>query len=414
MKPQKVIVIGGGAAGYFAAITAAEMSPRAQVTLIEASAKPLAKVRVSGGGRCNVTNGCTDSAEFVKQYPRGSQELHGPFSRFQAKDTMQWFERRGVSLKVEADGRVFPVSDSSKTITDCLEDAAQRAGVTVRLRCKALGIEAIAAQGGGFRVSIEQEQRREFIESRNVLLATGSASRGYAFARKLGHTIQPCVPSLFTFELNDERLTKLSGVSVPQASLALAAASSVFVEAGPLLITHWGLSGPAVIRLSAWAARPLFDCGYAARLKVNWLGEMVCEHALEELLAAKDRHPKRSVFANAMFGLPKRLWEYLVTAVGISEQDTWATIAKRKIRQLAEALTGMHFEVCGKGVFKEEFVTCGGVTRKELDFRTMESRQCRHLFFAGEILDIDGVTGGFNFQAAWTTAWIAGCAMAAS
>jgi hypothetical protein len=403
-------VIGGGAAGFFGAIACATAHPHAQVTLLEAGHQPLSKVRISGGGRCNVTHACFDPAALVQYYPRGGKALRGAFSRFQPKDTVAWFQSHGVQLKTEADGRMFPVTDSSETIVDCLVMAADEAGVKLRVgtAVKSVRRHALPTQGE-FEIELKTG---EIVKCDRLLLATGSNPQGHRWAKDLGHTVEPPVPSLFTFNIPDPRLQDLAGVSVNDARLRLPDAPSTLNEqAGPLLITHWGVSGPAVLKLSAWGARFLHDQHYQTPLLINWLPQYNQDSLRKLLLAVKSQLPQRQITASCPVPIPKRLWMSLVTHVGIGAEERWAQVSKKALNQLIQELNQGRYFIKGKGVFKEEFVTCGGVSLKEVDFKTMESRKCPGLYFAGEILDIDGVTGGFNFQSAWTTASLAGQAM---
>lgn len=398
--------MGGGAAGYFAAIAAAENHPRAQVTLLEATRHPLSKVRVSGGGRCNVTHACFEPAAFVQNYPRGSKALRGAMARFQAQDTVNWFRDRGVVLKTEPDGRMFPTTDSSETIIDCLTRFAYEAGVIVRTSA---AVESVA-KTAGFELTLKSG---EVLKCDRLLLATGSSAIGHRLAQSLGHSIEPPVPSLFTFNILDSQLRELAGVAVESVQAKLLIPNQKPLEqTGPLLVTHWGLSGPAILKLSAWGARSLHDQHYQATLQINWLPECNLEKLRQELLTVKAQLSRRSIFANCPVMLPRRLWQFFISKLEIAPETRWADFSKKQLNQLIELLTQSRYEIQGKGVFKEEFVTCGGVLLKEVDFRTMESRCCPGLFFAGEILDIDGITGGFNFQSAWTTGWIAGQAIA--
>lgn len=401
------VVVGGGAAGFFAAIRAASSNPGYGVTLLEGTRRPLAKVRISGGGRCNVTHNCFDARTLAQNYPRGGKELLGPFSRFQPRDTVQWFQERGVELKAEADGRMFPVTDSSDTVIKCLETALQKSGATLRLGGIVRSIDRTPA---GFALHL---QTGEALEAKRLLLATGGAPQGYELARAFGHTIEPLVPSLFTFNIVDPRLDGLAGVAFPKATLTLRCDgdSQTFERENPLLITHWGLSGPGVLKLSAFGARALHASNYQADLKINFLPGMSSDAVLASLQRYKDEHPKRAVLGNVAVDVPRRFWERLVTLAGVSDNGVYADLTKRAAHSLATELTQGTYRVSGKGVFKEEFVTAGGVSRREVDFRTMESRLVPGLFFAGEILDVDGITGGFNFQNAWTTGWIAGASL---
>ncbi len=402
--PAEILVIGGGAAGFFAAITAAETNPSARVVVLERGNAVLQKVKISGGGRCNVTHACYDARELTQYYPRGSRELLGPFLRFGPRETVRWFEQRGVRLKTEADGRMFPVTDDSQTIIDCLWKAARAAGVQVRMGARVETIEP--AENGQWRVRLA---RSETLTANRLLVATGSSEAGWTMLAGLGIAIVEPVPSLFTFNIKDERLRELAGVSVPAAAVQVEGAR--LQAEGPLLVTHWGLSGPAILRLSAWGARDLHRMGYAFTLTVNWLADQTEAEIAARLLQSKQENAKRQIAANPPFNLPKRLWERLVQAAGIDPGMRWADAGKTALQQLASQLGAGRFSVRGKSAFKEEFVTAGGVDLREVDFKTFQSKRFPGLYFAGEVLDIDAITGGFNFQAAWTGGWIAGSAM---
>ena len=404
MSSRKIIVAGGGAAGFFAAIAAAEAG--ADVTLLEKSARVLDKVRISGGGRCNVTHACFEPREFATRYPRGGRALLGPFSKFSARDTVSWFESRDVKLKTEADGRMFPVTDSSQTIVDCLMNAAQNAGVKIRLNC---GAESVAKNpAGGFALTI---LGGEVISCDRLLLATGGCRAAAAgqLAISLGHTLAPPVPSLFTFQIESPWLRSLAGISLELAEVSVPAAK--LRERGPLLVTHWGLSGPAVLKISAWGARTLHALNYQFLLFVNWLPGSNAEKIIREFQARRASAGAKLVVNAPVFPLTARLWEQLVLAAGIPRDARWSTLTRAQWQTLARQLICSEFAVTGKSLNKDEFVTCGGVKLDEVNFKTMESKIRPGLFFAGELLDIDGVTGGFNFQAAWTTGWIAGHSM---
>ncbi|MBI5769717.1 MAG: NAD(P)/FAD-dependent oxidoreductase [Verrucomicrobia bacterium] len=404
---RRVVVIGGGAAGFFAAIAAAEaLGPRGTVTIYEATAHPLAKVRVSGGGRCNLTHACFEPRELVKKYPRGGRELLGAFHRWQPRDTIAWFAERGVETKTEEDGRMFPVTDDSATIVECLRRAAEQAGVRL---VTSLGVRAVERAGTDFWLTLTDGSN---VRCERLLVATGGnrASAGFAIAEKLGHTIEPLVPSLFTFHIDDARLIGLSGVAVENAAVNVR--GTKLREGGPLLITHWGLSGPAVLKLSAWGARELAAANYEFPLLVNWTGGHTRDSLVRELTTVREKNPKKQITTWSPLPLPQRLWERLVTAAGVAATTPWAQVGNAALNTLATQFTAAEFKVVGKSLFKDEFVTCGGVRLSEVDFRTMESRMCPGLYFAGEVLDLDGVTGGFNFQAAWTTGHLAGEAMA--
>jgi predicted Rossmann fold flavoprotein len=403
---NRVVVVGGGAAGFFGAIACAEANHGAEVTLHEATAHLLAKVRVSGGGRCNVTHACFDARDMAKRYPRGSRELIGPLSRFGPEQTIAWYAKRGVELKTEKDGRMFPVTDSSATIIDCLNAAARNVGVTVRTGS---GLRSLVkSPEGGFVATLSDLGD---VPCDRVLLATGGGKgpAGQSIAESLGHTVTAAVPSLFTFHIDDPRLTGLEGLSVPMAEATVK--GTKLRELGPVLVTHWGLSGPAILRLSAWGARDLHGVDYKFTLCINW-AERPTDRAKAELEAERAAHPKRQVSNATLLGIPARLWVRLVVASGLAADATWSGVSNDRLKALALQATASEFTVSGKSMNKEEFVTCGGVSLAEVDMATMESRKCPGLHFAGEVLDIDGITGGFNFQAAWTTGWQAGRAMA--
>lgn len=405
--PWDVVVAGGGPAGFFAAIRCAELNPRLRVLILERSKTFLGKVLISGGGRCNVTHACFDPAELVTYYPRGAAELRGAFSRFQPADTVQWFEERDVKLKTESDGRMFPVTDESETIAQALRSAAKKAGVVMQTGTALLNAEKNST--GGFRLTVQKEAEVFPIRAEKLLLATGSDTKTREIVRALGHSIAEPVPSLFTFNVRDKRIQGLEGVSVEYVTLKM----DSIVQYGALLITHWGLSGPAVLRLSAWGARELHDRKYHATLLINWLGDYKSEKALEVLQRNKDwqENARKKVSTHPAFSqIPVRLWKQL--AARISEKN-WGDVSKAELHQAANELTAGEFKIDGKGQFKEEFVTCGGVELHEVDFKTMQSRLVDDLYFAGEVLNIDGITGGFNFQSAWTTGWLAGNALAA-
>lgn len=399
------MIIGAGAAGVFCAVNAAENLPHATFAVLESTQSLLAKVKISGGGRCNVTHHCFEPSTLIRNYPRGAQELRGAFTKFQPRDTVQWFAERGVALKVEDDGRMFPVTDSSMTVIQCLLNQADRLGVSIQKGRKVVGVTR--DESGTFHLRTKDEQ---VIVCRKLMIATGSSPDGHELAKQLGHTITPLAPSLFTFKITDPRLAGFAGVSFPAAELQLLTREEKSAKhsfSGPLLITHWGLSGPAVLKLSAFAAHDLYRCGYKAELKINFLG-MAFEQAEKILRDYTGEHPKRAVQTNSPFAaVPQRWWAHLCGLVGIAEDGRCAELRAEHRRLLVSWLTQGSYEVSGKGVFKDEFVTAGGVALNEVDFRTMESRIVPGLYFAGEVLNIDGITGGFNFQNAWTTAVLA-------
>ncbi|MFM2312626.1 MAG: hypothetical protein RLZZ04_1902 [Cyanobacteriota bacterium] len=408
---MNVIVIGGGAAGFFGAIACGLANPEHKVTLIEAGSKPLAKVRISGGGRCNVTHHCFEPARLVENYPRGGKALRGAFSRFQPRDTVKWYESRGVKLKTEADGRMFPVTDSSETIINCLMQAVNKAKVDLLTGVGVKTVKQYQDDLGASYFQVELKNER-VLKCDRLLIATGSNPLGYRWAKNLGHKIEPTVPSLFTFNVRDERLQGLAGVSVNNAQVKLGTGKNKLEQTGPLLITHWGISGPAVLKLSAWGARTLFDLKYHAPLQINWLSEFNQEDLKLLFSDLKQTQPQKKIVNYCPVELPKRLWQSLIKYAEVSPDKVWSAISKKELNKLVAEIVQGQYEITGKGVFKEEFVTCGGVSLKEVNFKTMESKKCPGLYFAGEILDIDGVTGGFNFQSAWTTSWLAGQAIA--
>jgi len=408
VSSQRIIIVGGGAAGFFAAIACAEASPNATVMLLEKGTHFLTKVRISGGGRCNVTHSCFDARELSTRYPRGARSLISIFQRFQPRDTIEWFAARGVALKLEADGRMFPTTDNSQTIIDCLVNAAHASGVELRTNC---GMNSAKRRdGGGFDVTLSNG---ETLACDRLLLATGGCRAVVAgqLAASLGHTLEPPVPSLFTFHIDTPWLRELPGVSV--AMIEASVPSAGLRERGPVMVTHWGLSGPVVLRLSAWGARELAAREYRFPLQINWLPHLTVEALTAELQRQKQANPARTIVNGSLSPLPSRLWEQLVLASGIKPVTRWAELSSSALHQLVQQLTRSEFPVTGKSLNKDEFVTCGGVRLGEVDFKTMQSRVCPGLHFAGELLDIDGITGGFNFQACWTTGWIAGRAMAA-
>ena len=394
---KKFIIVGGGAAGYFAAINAAELNPDLEVLILEGSNKVLQKVKVSGGGRCNVTHACFTPSELIEFYPRGKKELRGPFHQFMTGDTMEWFENRGVPLKIEDDNRIFPQSNSSQTIIDCFVESAKNAGVILKTSTR---VDSIKKINDTFIVKTNTE---EFIAD-YLLVASGSNTKVWNMIEQLGHTLVKPVPSLFTFNIADSRLKDIPGTSVPKASVKVL--NSKLSEQGPLLITHWGLSGPGILKLSAWGALELFKKDYNFEIEVNWLSKKY-ETVLDFLKAEKQKNSKKQIILRSVFeDVSKRLWEKFVIAAGISETSQWAQLNNKQLENLSKQLTQCIFKVNGKSTFKDEFVTAGGVDLKEINFKRFESKLHPNLFFAGEVLNIDAVTGGFNFQNAWTSAWI--------
>jgi predicted Rossmann fold flavoprotein len=401
-----IIVIGGGAAGFFTAINIVENNPNLKVAILERGKTVLEKVRISGGGRCNVTHACFIPNDLVKFYPRGEKELRGPFHQFCSGDTIDWFEKHGVELKIEDDGRMFPTSDSSQTIIDCFVLATQKLGIQV---LTGQSVQSVFKADGYWKV----ETNHETFACPKLIMATGSNPKVWEMLAGLGHSIVSPVPSLFTFNIKDARIKDLMGVSafakvrVKGSGRGKAERSEAKLEAnGPLLITHWGMSGPGILRLSAWGARELFDKNYRFILQVNWLNETTFEEAMEILKELKQEYARKLVGKKSPFEFPNRLWENLVLASHIDADTKWADLSKKQLTDLASQLTNGEFQVNGKSTFKEEFVTAGGIDLREINFKTMESKLHKNLFFAGEIVNIDAITGGFNFQNAWTSGFI--------
>ena len=405
---KKIAIIGGGAAGFFAAIACARANPANEVSIYERGSEFLTKVRISGGGRCNVTHACFDPRAMSERYPRGERALISPLNRFSPGDTVAWFEERGVRLKTEPDGRMFPVTDSSQTIIDCLVKEATAAGVRLFPR---KAVDRARRAPHSFELSLDNG---ETLECDRLLLATGGSRSpsGGQIAKSLGHTITPPVPSLFSFHVAAPWLRLLPGVSVQDVEASVQ--GTPLRERGALLITHNGVSGPAILRLSAWGARILHGLDYEFVLRVNWLPDLNDEKIGAQLKALRQSNPNRQVANSPIPPLPVRLWEQLALAAGIDRETRWTTLSRVNANALTHLLGCTEVEVNGKSLNKEEFVTCGGVNLREIDFKTMESRITPGLYFAGELLDLDGITGGFNFQAARTTGWIAGHAMARS
>jgi predicted flavoprotein YhiN len=430
MNSGRIVIVGGGAAVFFAALACAEKRSGAEILILEKTSHFLSKVKISGGGRCNVTHACFDARELTARFPRGGRALISPFKQFQASDTVAWFERHGVKLKTESDGRMFPVTDSSQTIIDCLLNAANKAGVKLKTNC---GVESVTKlPDGRFELTFSNHLdgtggrpqgplRRPDSAARwpcqklicdKLLLATGGCRTPALgqLAVSLGHSLEPPVPSLFTFHIVTPWLRQLAGVSVE--TVEASAPEIKLRERGALLVTHWGLSGPAILRLSAWGARELHGKNYHFTLQINWLPSMTEEKLASEFQARRQSQPAKLVVNFPVAPLPARLWEQLVIASGIARGTRWAALARAAQHTLIRQLLCSEFAVTGKSLNMDEFVTCGGVRLNEINFKTMESRTCPGLFFAGELLDIDGITGGFNFQAAWTTGSLAGRALA--
>ncbi|QBN18932.1 BaiN/RdsA family NAD(P)/FAD-dependent oxidoreductase [Flavobacterium nackdongense] len=391
-----IIIVGGGAAGFFTAINIVEKNPNLKVAILERGNEVLSKVRISGGGRCNVTHACFEPNELVKFYPRGEKELRGPFHQFCSGDTVEWFSNHGVELKIEDDGRMFPVSNSSQTIIDCFIQATQKLGIAV---LTGQSVQSIFKKDNFWKI----ETPNENYITEKLILATGSNPKIWEMLQTFGHAIVNPVPSLFTFNIKDPRIKELPGVS---AQVSVKVKDTKLTSTGPLLITHWGMSGPAILKLSAWGARILFEKNYQFTIFVNWLNEIDTDDAEKILKELKQEHAKKAASKKSPFGLSDRLWESLVLASNISDDTKWADLSKIQLQNLANQLTNSSFQVNGKSTFKEEFVTAGGIDLKEINFKTMESKLHENLYFAGEIVNIDAVTGGFNFQNAWTSGFI--------
>ncbi|WOO43242.1 NAD(P)/FAD-dependent oxidoreductase [Rubellicoccus peritrichatus] len=402
---KRIIIVGGGAAGFFAALTCKAQNPQADVTILEASSRVLTKVGISGGGRCNVTHACYDPIALIEAYPRGQRTLRGPFYAWQPQDTIDWFADRGVTLKTEADGRIFPTTDNSQTIIDCLVNEAEKLDIQTELRSR---VSTLHQKDNGFTISASGEVH----PADQVLVAIGGLKNGTLVEsiEALGHTITPLAPSLFTFNIDDARIDGLAGISVPTGTISIP--GTKLTNTGPVLITHWGLSGPGILKLSAWGARELAEKDYHFSIRINWTSIENREAIQSKLKTLRQDWAKKLVASNPAFDIPSRLWERLVQAAGISREQRWSHLPKSQERALVDELFCGSFEVTGKSTNKEEFVTCGGVSLKEVNFKTMESRKVPGLYFAGETLDIDGITGGYNLQSAWTTGYLAGMAMA--
>jgi predicted Rossmann fold flavoprotein len=403
---QEIAVIGGGAAGFFAAVNCARTFPQHHITIYEKSQKLLSKVRVSGGGRCNVTHSCFEITQLVKNYPRGEKNLINAFARFSVSDTIRWFEERGVKLKTEEDGRMFPVTDNSQTIVDCLLDEARKFHVDVVTNSEVKVLSKKTGEKFGL-IFVDGK----IIEADKVLVAAGGYSKpeGFNWLLETGHDIVSPVPSLFTFNIPNDSVVELMGVSVSPVRLRIAGIK--FTNHGSLLITHWGMSGPAVLKLSSMAARELAAKKYEFEIAVSWITEYNQDQLLRMLPSLKKEFSSQQVYNHCPFEIPKRLWMFLLYKINIPERLRWADLSNDQIRNLVRCLTHDIYKVKGKTTFKDEFVTCGGVSLKDIDMKTMESKKCPGLFFAGEVLDIDAITGGFNFQAAWTEGYIAGTTM---
>ncbi|MEM1322516.1 MAG: NAD(P)/FAD-dependent oxidoreductase [Bacteroidota bacterium] len=401
---MKVAVIGGGAAGFFSAIHAKAAHPQAEVTIFEKSRKLLTKVKISGGGRCNVTNACTDIKVLSEAYPRGGKQLKRAFRVFSTGDTMRWFEDRGVPLVVQEDNCVFPKSQRSQSVIDCFMLEAQRLGITIEV---GMGVQAIQTKGEQLELYFIKEDLPPQCFDK-IIVATGGSPkrRGLDWLEALGHQIAEPVPSLFTFNMPSESITELMGIVVPKALTSIQ--GTKLRADGPLLITHWGMSGPAILKLSAFGARLLSEKDYRFKVQVNWVDEPNQEQVAEQLRSITQEQRSKQLSNYRPYRLPERLWHFLLQKSELPAQKRWGELGKKGINKLTSLLSNDEYSVQGKTTFKEEFVTCGGVSLQSIDFNTMQSRVCKNLYFTGEVLDIDGITGGYNFQSAWTTAFIAG------
>jgi len=394
-----VVIVGGGAAGIFAAINVANNNPNLKVVVLEKTGQLLAKVKISGGGRCNVTHACFEPKELIKFYPRGAKELLGAFHQFQPGDVINWFSERNVELKIEDDGRMFPTTDNSQTIIDCFLGELNRLNIAIELQTK---VENITKTGNLFSVTTNQKS----LMCKKIILTTGGFNKAenYQFITNLGHTIEPPVPSLFTFNLPKHSILNLQGIV---ADVEIKIVDTKFSESGPLLITHWGFSGPAVLKLSAWAARYLAEKNYEFEVEINWLPIINEEELMQALQELKTEFSTKKIVNAFNFNLPNKLKSYLIAKAEINENLKWADVSKKQLQRLVDVLLKDNYISKGKTTFKQEFVTCGGIKLNEVNFKTMESKFIPNLYFAGETLNIDALTGGFNFQSAWTTAWIA-------
>lgn len=400
-----IIVVGGGASGFFTAINSAQSLPQKRIAILERGKDVLTKVRISGGGRCNVTHAEFVPKELSLKYPRGKKELLGPFHTFMTGDTISWFEDRGVALKIEEDGRMFPETDSSSTIIDCFLKETQQLGIDVITSCSAQNLESAFAKGSiDTTSSIKLNTTKGDFTCEQLVIATGSNPKIWNLLEGLGHTITAAVPSLFTFNIKDKRIEGLMGLS---AEVSITVLNTRLSSEGPLLITHWGMSGPAILKLSAWGARELARLNYSFDISINWLGHSSTTDALEILHDLKLKFAKQSPHTHAQLELPKRLWQNILTYSGILAQERWADLTKEQLENLSRELTKARFRVSGKSTFKEEFVTAGGVALNEIDFKTFESKVIPNVYLVGEVLNIDAITGGFNFQNAWTGGFIA-------
>lgn len=397
-KAKHILIIGGGASGFFAAINAAIHFPEANITILEKSTKLLSKVKVSGGGRCNVTHACFENQELIKNYPRGKKELQQVFSQFSTSDTVNWFAQRGIKLKTEQDGRMFPESNSSESIIHCFLEEAKKYNIDIHV-----SEEVVELQSNESNIAITTNKHNYVADAVICCIGGHHQHNNYAFLKKMGHTIDELIPSLFTLNFPQSNIKELMGLSVKNGTVKVNGTKHQY--SGPILITHWGLSGPAVLKLSAFAAEDFFKLNYLAGISINWVSN-THEEDIKEVLSL-EMHSKAMVVNTAMFDIPKRLWEFLVLKSDIPISKPWIELSKKQLNKLAQTLSHDLYNMQGKTTFKEEFVTAGGINLREINFKTMESKIIPHVFICGEVLNIDGITGGFNFQNAWSTAWIA-------
>ncbi len=400
---MKIAIIGGGAAGFFSAITAKENYPESTVIIFEKSTNLLSKVKISGGGRCNVTNGCTSINELCAAYPRGGRELKKVFPIFNTKHTMEWFQTRGVPLVVQDDNCVFPVSQSSQSVIDCFLKETRRLGVLVKTE---MSLKSIRPFNGQLELWFNKASKPDMFDK--VIIATGGSPKRSSldWAEKLGHKIENPVPSLFTLNMTTENITQLMGIVVESAMVSIQ--GTKFLASGPLLITHWGMSGPAILKISSFGARWLNEAGYHFKIQVNWVNERNNEKVLEYLKSLAKEHPNKQLSNFRPYALTSRLWMFLLEKVDVLHQKCWNELGKKELNRMVNVLINDEYSVDGRTTFKEEFVTCGGISLDNIDMNTMQSKVCKNLYFAGEVMDIDAITGGYNLQCAWTTGFIAG------
>ena len=402
MESKKIAVIGGGAAGFFAALSVKEHHPNHEVVLFEKTSKVLSKVKVSGGGRCNLTHDCSDIAILCEAYPRGGKKLKSLFYQFNTTDTIAWFESRGVAIKTEKDGRMFPVSDQSQSIIDCLVTEMTRLKVALQL---GHSITKMEQEGQHWKLQFADAESQNFDA---VIIATGGSPKlkGFDWLSDLGHSIIPPIPSLFTFNMPNEPIKELMGLVVENARVKIKG-TKIQIQ-GPLLITHWGMSGPSILKASSFGARELSERNYNFEIQINWVDQTNTELLFEQLQEFSQQHPQKGIGNQKAFPLPNRLWSFLLVKAAIPTDRKWIEVGKKKFRQLAALLTQDSYRVAGKTTFKEEFVTCGGVDLSEIDLKTMQSKKLSNIYFAGEVIDVDAITGGYNFQAAWSGGYCAG------